>query len=189
MSAKQLEKMQYLHRATWKNKLKEIEASELKKIEVSEALGSSQVKKIEVSEALGSSQVKKIDSSFHQDPSPELDLEEFSDVDILDHPDKRRKTEKIKKLGGTPKQRREQIRATLLLGYCVCDSGKTRMRILHQLGSCSMVLGVDYFSFAHHGTVLPSPETYAKVCKWCASKATTKESDESDSSSTIIHDS
>ena len=57
------------------------------------------------------------------------------------------------------------------------------MRILHQLGSCWTVLGVDSFSFAHHGTVAPSPE-------WCASKATTKESDESDSSSsTIIHDS
>ena len=55
MSAKELEKMQYLHRTTWKKKLKEFEASELKKIEVSEALESSQLKKIE--------------GSFHQDPS------------------------------------------------------------------------------------------------------------------------
>ena len=64
------------------------------------------------------------------------------------------------------------------------------MRILHQLGSCWMVPGVDDFSFTHHGTVAPSLETYTKVCKWCATQATTKESDESDSSSsTIIHDS
>ena len=64
------------------------------------------------------------------------------------------------------------------------------MRILHQLGACWMVPGVDYFSFAHYGAVAPSPETYTKVCKWCASKATTKESDESDSSSsTILNDS
>ena len=35
-----------------------------------------------------------------------------------------------------------------------------------------------------------SPETFSKVCKWCASKATTKESDESDSSSsTVLNDS
>ena len=48
---------------------------------------------------------------------PELHPEVFSDVDILERPDKRRKAEKIKKLGGTPKQRREQIRATLLPSY------------------------------------------------------------------------
>ena len=108
---------------------------------------------------------------------PELDPEEVYDVEILERPDKRSKAEKIKKLGGTPKQRREQIRATLLPGYYVCESGKTRMRILHQLESCWMVPGVDYFSFVHHGTVAPSPETYTKVCKWCASKAITKESD------------
>ena len=61
---------------------------------------------------------------------PEVDPEESSDLDIRDRPDKRRRAEKIKKLGGTPMQRREQIRATLLPGYYVCESGKTRMRIL-----------------------------------------------------------
>ena len=41
-----------------------------------------------------------------------------------------------------------------------------------------------------HGTVALSPETCTKVCKWRASKATTKESDESDSSSsTVLNDS
>ena len=88
---------------------------------------------------------------------PELDLEEFFGRGYPGTPYKRRKAEKIKKLGGMPKQPREQIRATLLPGYCVCDSAKTRMRIQHQLHSSWMVLGVDYFSFAHHGTVLPSP--------------------------------
>ena len=79
-----------------------------------------------------------------------------AEVDILERPDKRCKAEKTKKLGGTPKQRREQIRATPLRpGYYVCESGKTRMRILHQLGSCWMVPGVDYFSFVHHGTRRP----------------------------------
>ena len=147
----QLVKMQSLHRATWKRKLKKIEGSKLKKIQVSEALETSQVKKIE--------------------GCPKLDPEELSDMDIQERPDKRRKAEKIKKPGGTPKQRREQIRATLQPGYYyVSESGKTRMRILHQLGSCWMVRGVDYFSFVHHGTVAPSPETYTKVFKWCASK-------------------
>ena len=46
------------------------------------------------------------------------------------------------------------------------------------------------FSFVPHGTVAFSPETYTKVCKWRASKAITKESDESDSSSsTVLNDS
>ena len=54
---------------------------------------------------------------------PALDPEEVYDVEILERPDKRSKAEKIKKLGGTPKQRREQIRATLLPGYYVCESG------------------------------------------------------------------
>ena len=96
VSAKQLEQMQYLHRTTWKKKLMEIEGSELKKIEVSEALEGSQLKKIE--------------GSFHQE-RPELDPEKFPDVDILERPDKWRNAEKIRKFGGTPKQRREQIRA------------------------------------------------------------------------------
>ena len=46
----------------------------------------------------------------------------------------------------------------------------------------------NYFSFVHHGIV--APLLYTKVCKWSASKVTTKESDESDSSSsTILNDS
>ena len=48
---------------------------------------------------------------------PELDPEDFDDIEILERPDKRTKAEKVKKLYGTPKQRREQIRATLLPGY------------------------------------------------------------------------
>ena len=42
------------------------------------------------------------------------------------------------------------------------------------------------FSFVPHGTVALSPETYTKVCKWCASKAITEESDVSDSSSSTV---
>ena len=61
VSAKQLEKMQCLYRATWKRKLKEIEASELKEVHVSEALESSQVKKIE--------------GYFHQDPSVQSSIQ------------------------------------------------------------------------------------------------------------------
>ena len=94
----ELEKMQYLHRATWKTKT-------------------------EGNRGLLPSGSER----------PELDPEGFSDVDILERPDKRRRAEKIKKLGGTPKQRREQIRATLWPGYCVCESGNTRMRIMHRL--------------------------------------------------------
>ena len=62
---------------------------------------------------------------------PECDPEDSSGVDIPELPDNRRKANEINKLGGTPKQRRTQIRATLLPGYHVCESGKTRMRILH----------------------------------------------------------
>ena len=43
---------------------------------------------------------------------PEPDPEESSEVDTLERPDKRHRAEKIKKLGGTPQQRREQIRAS-----------------------------------------------------------------------------
>ena len=136
VSAKELEKMQYLHRTTWK-----------KKNEGNRGLGA------EENRGLGSPRELTAEENRGRFPSgserPELDPE----VDILERPDKRQNAEKIKKLGGTPKQRREQIRATLLPGYYVCESGKTRMRILHQLGSCWMVPGVDYFSFAHHGDV------------------------------------
>ena len=113
------------------------------------------------------------------------DPEESSEVDTPERPDKRHRAEKIKKLGGTPQQRREQIRAFLLPGYYVCESGKTRIRILHQLGACWMVPGVDCFSFVHHGLVASSPEAKTKVCKWCAAKVGTKESD--DSGLVVVH--
>ena len=70
VSAKQLEKMQYLHTATGKRKLKEIEASEL-----------------------GEENRGLFPSGSER---PELDPEELSDEDILERPDKRRKAEKIK---------------------------------------------------------------------------------------------
>ena len=153
VSAEQLEKIQYLHRATWKRKLKEIEGSKLKKIQVSETLGSSQVKKIE--------------GSFRQDPSVQSSIRKSLRMWI---------SRNAQTNGGRQKRsrssvaRRKNDESRSEPGYYVSESGQTRMRILHQLGACWMLPGVDYFSFVHHGTVAPSPETYTKVCKWCASK-------------------
>ena len=126
--------MQYLHRAPWKKKRKEIEGSELRKIQVSEAFESSQVKKIE--------------GSSHQDPSVQSSIGNSFWMWILSNARTNGgKQRKSRSSARAPKQPREQIRATLLPGYYVSESGKTRMRILHQLVSCWMVPGVDYFSF------------------------------------------
>ena len=64
VSAKQLENMQHFHRATWKKKLNEIEPSELKKIEPSEALDRQQVKEIEASSQQGPSAQSLIRKRF-----------------------------------------------------------------------------------------------------------------------------
>ena len=74
-------------------------------------------------------------------------------------------------LGSDPKQARAEIRSNLRERYFISHSGKKAIRVLHYLGRCYMLPGVDYLSFTFGGTTFPDSSAYDTVCKWCAKSA------------------
>ena len=53
-------------------------------------------------------------------------------------------------------------------GYYISHSGKKAIRVVHCLGRCYMLPGVDYLSFSYAGLHFPASDEYDVVCKWCA---------------------
>ena len=74
-------------------------------------------------------------------------------------------------LGSDHKTTRASIREQLEPGYYISYSGKKAIKVLHRLGHCFMLPGVDYMSYVYMGTVIPDSSSYDTVCKWCAKKA------------------
>ena len=74
-------------------------------------------------------------------------------------------------LGSDHRQARSEIRSKLQEGFYISHSGKKAIRVVHCLGRCYMLLGVDYLSFRYAGLQFPASDDYDTVCKWCA-KAT-----------------
>ena len=83
--------------------------------------------------------------------------------------------ERSELLGSDPKQTRAEIRSNLREGYYISHSGKKAIRVLHDLGRCYMLPGVDYLSFTFGGTTFPDSCVYDTVCKWCAKSAELKD--------------
>ena len=73
------------------------------------------------------------------------------------------------------KQARAEIRSNLQKGYYISHSRKKAFRVLHYLGRCYMLPGVDYLSFTFGGTTFPDSCAYDTVCKWCAKSAQLKD--------------
>ena len=72
-------------------------------------------------------------------------------------------------LGSDHKQARSEIRSKLQEGYYISHSGKKAIRVVHCLGRCYMLPGVDYLSFSYAGSqFFPASDEYDTVCKWCA---------------------
>ena len=100
-----------------------------------------------------------------KNPAPQVmdQLEELEVVDVVDDgfppedpepkPDKRRKAENtlVQQLGTDPKKVRFDARASLQPEYYASISGKKDTLILHRLGACFRVLGVDYLRFRYVG--------------------------------------
>ena len=74
-------------------------------------------------------------------------------------------------LGSDHKTTRATIRDQLEPGYYISYSGKKAIKVLHRLGHCFMLPGVDYMSYDYMGTVIPDSSSYDTVCKWCSKKA------------------
>ena len=71
----------------------------------------------------------------------------------------------------TTKQQELSIRDQLEPGYYISYSGKKAIKVLHRLGHCFMLPGVEFLSHDYMGTVIPDSSSYETVCKWCAKKA------------------
>ena len=77
-------------------------------------------------------------------------------------------------LGSDHKQARSEIRSQLQEGYYISHSGKKAIRVVHCLGRCYMLPGVDYLSFSYAGLQFPASDEYDTVCKWCARASDSK---------------
>ena len=77
-------------------------------------------------------------------------------------------------LGSDHKQARFEIRSQLQDGYYISHSGKKAIRVVHCLGRCYMLPGVDYLSFTYAGLQFPASDEYDTVCKWCARASDSK---------------
>ena len=77
-------------------------------------------------------------------------------------------------LGSDHKQARSEIRSQLQEGYYISHSGKKAIRVVHCLGRCYMLPGVDYLSFSYAGLQFPASDEYDTVCKWCARASESK---------------
>ena len=77
-------------------------------------------------------------------------------------------------LGSDHKQARSDIRSQLQEGYYISHSGKKAIRVVHCLGRCYMLPGVDYLSFSYAGVQFPASDEYDTVCKWCARASESK---------------
>ena len=77
-------------------------------------------------------------------------------------------------LGSDHKQARSEIRSQLQEGYYISHSGKKAIRVVHCLGRCYMLPGVDYLSFTYAGEQFPASDAYDSVCKWCARASQSK---------------
>ena len=69
-----------------------------------------------------------------------------------------------------PKEARERARAQLQNGYYISTSGRNSTRVLHSLGACYMVPGIDYPRYAFSGAQMPKQRDFDSICKLCSRK-------------------
>ena len=106
-----------------------------------------------------------------------LDTEQHAET-AHDEPraDKRLKSESSRThvLGDNPKEVRDQARRLLEPGYYVSASGRSATRILHFLGDCYMIPGIDYFRYQYLERVMPSISEFDGLCKLCSKKGSVR---------------
>ena len=77
-------------------------------------------------------------------------------------------TARTEALGSNPREGRVQIRQTLPAGFYLCRAGKKRTRVLHHLGSCYALPGIDYLDYSHMGERMPNRAEYDLICRLCS---------------------
>ena len=71
-------------------------------------------------------------------------------------------------LGAHPKEARQRLRTSLEPGIYLATSTFRNLKILHRLGSCYLIPGVDYQHFLYLDTLIPPKSEYEQICKLCA---------------------
>ena len=89
-------------------------------------------------------------------------------------PDKRRKMEntRVQQLGDDPRKVCSEASTSIQHGYYVCISGKKDTFILHRLGGCFRVPGIDYPRFRFAGDEMPLGREFHQICRLCAKAGT-----------------
>ena len=128
-----------------------------------------------------------LEMSDSPEPSPaDFDLVpgELALDNLVEEAEERKKLSKEKQQAGNRgtselvvsdhKQARFEIRSQLQDGYYISHSGKKAIRVVHCLGRCYMLPGVDNLSFSYAGLQFPASDEYDTVCKWCAKASESK---------------
>ena len=107
-------------------------------------------------------------------PDEEKPLEDPFDVPQEDslRTEKRRKKFDLRteQLGSKPRETRRVLWEQLEQGFYISYTGKNHIRILHRLGSCYNLPGLDYQSYRFMETEMPASLEYDNICHLCARK-------------------
>ena len=107
-------------------------------------------------------------------PDEEKPLEDPFDVpqeDSLETEKRRTKFDlRTEQLGSNPRETRRVLREQLEQGFYISYTRKKHIRILHRLGSCYNLPGLDYQSYRIMGTEMPASLEYDNICHLCARK-------------------
>ena len=114
----------------------------------------------------------RLDEAREAAVEPEPERQEELRVDPSAKKEKRLKSENTKSdtLGSNPKAARERARTQLQKGYYLSTSGRNSRRVLHTLGSCYIVPGIDYPRYVYSGLQMPKQGDFDSICKLCSRK-------------------
>ena len=114
--------------------------------------------------------LKNLESTFPTKSDATMEFRDLSQEESS-RPDKRRKEVNLRPalLGPNPRESRQILRDQLEAGFYLSYSDR-KFRILHRLGSCYNLQGLDYPSYRFMGTELPPRTEYDKICSLCSRK-------------------
>ena len=75
-------------------------------------------------------------------------------------------------LGMDPRSVRADWKNKQQPGFYLSETGRKGTLILHRLGACFAIPGLDYLKFQYVGPAVPARSQYHQVCKLCARGST-----------------
>ena len=105
-----------------------------------------------------------------EEPRPDIVIERDEEEEVMVAPPDLSRVQiwnmgRSAALGSNPKEARERLRSQLDPGFYVSTSTFRNLKILHRLGACYLIPGVDYQQFEYLGTLMPERSKYEQICK------------------------